>query len=218
MARLNWGVVAERFFETGVDRGVLYVGSNPGVVWDGLISVSENPTGGEPKPAYIDGYKFRNRASPEEFEATIDAFSAPKEFSVCEGGTIGLNGLFATQQPRRPFGMSYRTLVGNGIQGIDFGYQIHLVYNALVKPSSRARTTLNDASGAMVLSWGITTRAPRISAIKPTAHYVIDSRQTPLDLLHFIEGILYGSNESVSRLPLPDELVLLFSNYGGVDL
>ena len=217
MSRIVWGSPSERFFETGLDRGVLYVGNNPGVPWNGLVSVNESSVGGEARPAYIDGYKFRNTASPEEFEATIEAFSAPKEFSVCDGLASGLNGLFAAQQPRKTFGMSYRTQIGNGLRGLDFGYKIHLIYNALVTPSARSQTTMNETGDAMILSWGITTRPPRVSALKPTAHYIIDSRETPPGLRNLVEDILYGTNDANPRLPLPDELVLLFSNYGGVD-
>lgn len=214
MARLNWGVVAERFFETGVDRGVLYTGDGIGVPWNGLTSVSEAPTGGDPKPAYIDGRKFRNIASSEEFEATIEAFAAPKEFGPCDGSRSIQNGLIATQQPRQAFSFSYRTLIGNPVEGTELGYKIHLVYNALAGPASRSNGTIGDSTEASKLSWTVTTLPPSLTGYKPTAHFVIDSTQTPLGLLTAIEEILYGNDVNSARMPLVSELVAMFQSNG----
>ena len=175
MSRLTWGALGERYFETGVDRGVLYVGEDPGVAWNGLISVSESPTGGEAKPAYVDGYKFRNLASSEEFEATIDAFTAPKEFGPCDGTSAIQNGLFITQQPRKRFNFTYRTMVGNGAQGPDADYKIHLVYGCQAAPSEKGYTTVNDSPEAMALSWEFTTTPVAVTGHKDTALLVIDS-------------------------------------------
>lgn len=214
MSRLTWGALAERYYENGVDRGVLYVGVDAGVPWNGLVSVSESPTGGEAKPAYIDGYKFRNLASAEEFEATIDAFSAPKEFGPCDGTAAIQNGLFITQQPRKAFGFSYRTFVGDAVGGGESNYKIHLVYNALAAPSSQANNTLSDSAEAVTKSWSITTRSPMLTSHKPTAHFVIDSRYTPRGLLAAIEDILYGTDEYAPRLPDVDELMETFQSQG----
>src|SRR6478735_3456324 len=141
MTRLTWGDTGRRYFEAGTDRGVLFVGNNPGVPWNGLKSVSESPSGGEPKAYYVDGFKYLNVASAEEYAATIEAFSAPAEFGVCDGSMMLGNGLFATQQPRRPFHFTYRTRVGNDLEGVDHGHKIHLIYNALARPSSRNNQT-----------------------------------------------------------------------------
>lgn len=216
MSRLTWGVLTERFFETGVDRGVLYVGISAGVPWNGLVSVSESPTGGEPKPAYIDGYKFRNVASSEEFEATLDAFAAPKEFSPCDGSVSIQNGLIATQQPRRAFSLSYRTKVGNAVDGANHAYKIHLVYNALAAPAQRTNTTLSGSQGPNSLSWSLTTLPPSLTGYKPTAHWIIDSRTTPRGLLIAIEDIIYGTAAAEARMPLVSELVTLFKSEGPV--
>lgn len=214
MARLNWGVATERFFETGIDRGVLYTGDGVGVPWNGLTSVSESPTGGEAKPAYIDGYKFRNIASSEEYEATIEAFSSPKEFGPCDGSRAIHNGLIATQQPRQAFNFSYRTLVGNAVEGPELGYKIHLVYNALAGPAQRSNGTVSDSVEASRMSWGVTTLPPSLTGMKPTAHFVIDSRETPRGLLAAIEDILYGTEVNSARMPLVSELVTMFQSNG----
>ncbi|MBK8748771.1 MAG: hypothetical protein IPM04_13185 [Saprospiraceae bacterium] len=216
MARLNWGVVAERFFETGVDHGVLYTGDGIGVPWNGLTSVNETPIGGDPKPAYIDGRKFRNIASSEEFEATIEAFAAPKEFGPCDGSRSIQNGLIATQQPRQAFNFSYRTLIGNPIEGAEFGYKIHLVYNALAGPAQRTNGSIKDSTEASRLSWAITTLPPSLSNYKATSHFVIDSRETPRGLLAAVEDILYGTEINSARMPLVSELVTMFQSEGPV--
>lgn len=210
MSRLTWGAIDERFYETGVDCGVLYVGTDAGVAWNGLVSVSESTSGGEAKPAYIDGYKFRNTASSEEFEATIEAYSAPKEFRVCDGTMSIQNGLFATQQPRRTFSFSYRTRIGNAVDGADHAYKIHLVYNALAAPAERSNKTIGDSAEAATLSWSLTTLPPQITGYKPTAHFVIDSREVPSALMASIEDILYGTDAASARIPSATELIALF--------
>ena len=212
MSRLVWGSFGERFYETGVDRGVLFIDDNEGVPWNGLVSVSESPSGGSPRPYYLDGIKYANVSSAEEFEATIEAFSSPPEFSPCDGSSQIHNGLFATQQPRKQFSMSYRSLVGNDIEGQDHAYKIHLVYNALAAPSERPNTTLNDSADPTVFSWHISTLPPPITGLKPTSHFVIDSRSTDPAVLAMVEETLYGSDMITSSIPTPDELVALFTS------
>lgn len=211
MPRLSWSATGERFYETGVDRGVLYVGTNPGVAWTGLTSVSESPSGGEPKAYYIDGIKYLNLSSAEEFEATINAFNSPSEFGPCDGTVSIQNGLFVTQQPRKPFGLSYRTKVGNDIDGSDHAYKIHLVYNALAAPSERSNNTVGDSTEPNSLSWSITTLPPLVTGFKPTAHFLIDSRLTSQEVLIEVEDILYGSDANSPRLPSAQELIDLFT-------
>jgi len=214
MTKLAWGSHGERFFEAGVDRGVLYLSGQDGVPWNGLKAVNESPTGGEPQPYYVDGYKYLNVASVEEYKATLEAYTSPIEFAPCEG-TKGIhNGLFATQQPRVSFNLSYRTLVGNDAEGVDHGYKIHIVYNALAAPAQRNhQTTTSGSSTPVGLSWSITTTPPKMSGLKPTAHFVIDSRYTPLDLMVQIEDILYGSDDNEAYLPTPTELIDIMNSY-----
>lgn len=209
MTRLSWNTVGERFYEGGVDRGVLYV-DGLGVTWPGLVSVAESPTGGEARPYYVDGYKYLNLASSEEFEATIEAFSAPREFGPCEGINSAYAGLLITQQPRQSFDFSYRTKIGNDLEGIDHGYKIHLVYNALAAPSERAHTTLGTSGEAPVRSWSITTLAPKITGFRPTAHFIVDSRTTSQITLVAIEDFLYGTELTAPAMPTVSELMTLF--------
>lgn len=210
MPRLSWDGVGERLYETGVDRGVLYVSDAPGVAWPGLISVDESPSGGEAKPHYIDGVKYLNISAAEEFEATLNSFYSPVEFGPCDGVVSVQNGLFATQQPRKQFGFSYRTKVGNDVHGSDYAYKIHLVYNALAAPSSRNNSTLGDSADPSTFSWAITTLPPSITGYKRTSHLVIESRSTDPTILANVEDVLYGDDSDAASLPSPDDLIAIF--------
>jgi hypothetical protein len=209
MARLIWGASGERYYEDGVDQGVLYT-NGVGVPWNGLTTVNEAPSGGEPTPYYIEGIKYRNLSAAEEFVATIQAFSSPPEFAVCDGMVSIHNGLYAGEQPREPFDLCYRTKVGNDLDE-DLGYKLHLVYNALAAPSERANNTLAEDTELMGLSWTISTMAPPLVNHRPSAHFVIDSRTTDPEVLTDLEDILYGSVSLISSMPTPTELVALFA-------
>lgn len=209
MTRLTWDAPGERFYESGIDRGVLYV-QGEGYAWPGLVSVSENPTGGEATPYYIDGYKYLNVASAEEFEATIEAFFAPSAFGACMGVNQTYGGLMITQQPKKSFGFCYRTLVGNDTEALEHGYKIHLVYNALAGPSKRTYSTITDRGEAQVQTWDITTRAPQLSGFRPTAHFVVDSRFTESDVMAEVEDLIYGTETSAPRQPRVAELLNMF--------
>jgi hypothetical protein len=213
MAELIWGNPGERYFEAGVDRGVLYLPGEEGVAWNGLISVSESPSGGEAEPYYLDGVKYANRASTEEFAASIEAYTYPDEFAVCDG-TASLEqetrGLFATQQKRKPFGLSYRTRVGNDGDSTDHAYKIHIVYNAMANPSERNYQTLSDEAEAMPFSWDITATPMPIPGLYYSAHLMVDSRNAYPWAIAAIEKVLYGSEDTPPTLPTPQELIDLF--------
>jgi hypothetical protein len=213
VARLTWGTIGKRYFEVGVDRGVLYPQVGPGVPWNGLTGVSEAPSGGEPRPYYLDGYKYLNVSSDEEFSATIEAISAPFELSECDGSREFLPGLFVTQQTRKSFGMAYRTRVGNDDDGVDHAYKIHLVYNALASVSTRDNKSRSNSIDLMTLSWEISTLPPDIVGYRPSAHFVVDSRKTPALLMAQLEDLLYGSNSNDPYLPSVDEIMDLFANF-----
>jgi hypothetical protein len=173
--------------------------------------VAESPSGGDAKPYYLDGVKYLNLSAAEEFEATINAFYSPREFAACDGMSQIHNGLLATQQPRQSFGLSYRTLLGNDTDGSEFGYKIHLVYNALAAPASKTSTTIGSSADPTDFSWDITTLPPPITGYKPTAHLIIDSSTTDPAVLLEVENIIYGSVSTSARQPSPDELVAIFA-------
>lgn len=210
MARMEWNVAGSRFYEAGVDRGVLYIGEDPGVPWIGLISVEEEISGGEATPYYIDGAKYLNLSASEEFQATITAYTYPVEFSQCDGTERVRPGLLFSQQKRKSFGFSYRTRVGNDIGGTDHAYKIHLIYEALATPSTRSTSSFADSIEASDFSWGLTTKPPSVSGYAPTSHVVVDSRYTHPDTLADIEDILYGTESTVPRLLSAEELIEIF--------
>lgn len=217
MSRLVWGNSGEHFYEAGVDRGVLYIDEHPGVPWVGLISVTENATGGEANPYYLDGVKYSNRSSPEDFEATITAYTYPDLFAQCDGTHQPRSGLFITHQRKKTFGFSYRSMVGNDLSN-EQGYKIHIVYNALASPTERENATINDEIEPLEFSWTITTRPPAMAGYKPTAHVVIDSRYTDPAILSIVEDILYGNDTDTARLPTFPELVDAFDTISGLTI
>ncbi len=209
MARLDWDAAGEHFYEAGVDRGVLYVDGQPGIVWNGLTSITESPTGGEAKSYYLDGVKHVNNPAAEEFEATLTAYTYPDAFSECDGTRQPRSGLFVSQQRRKSFGLSYRTKVGSD-QSEDLGYKIHVIYNALASPTQRENSTLTDSTEPNDFSWAITTKPPSISGYKPMAHVVIDSRLTDPSVLELVEDMLYGTDEDTASLPSFAEFIDIF--------
>lgn len=212
MSKLVWDQTGEREYETGVKNGVLYVqgegGTYPkGVAWNGLISVTESPSGAEATALYADDIKYLNLMSNEEFGATIEAYMSPEEFDQCDGTASIATGVSIGQQKRKTFGMAYKTTIGNDVDGNDYGYKIHLIYGALAAPSEKAYSTINDSPEAMTLSWELSTTPVNVKGFKPTASVVIDSTKADPTKLKKLEDILFGDESTEARLPLPDEIV-----------
>jgi hypothetical protein len=213
MPALVWDLVGDRYYETGIDHGVLYVPDASGVyadgvAWNGLTSVSETPTGAEATAQYADNIKYLNLISVEEFGATLEAFTYPEEFAQFDGLGVPSPGVFVGQQPRKTFGLSYRTRVGNDLEGDAYGYKLHLVYGCIASPSEKAYNTINDSPEAITFSWELSTTPVPVTGFKPTALVVIDSGLVDDGQLTTLEGILYGETDT-ARLPLPDEVISL---------
>lgn len=213
MSKLTWDATGERFYETGVKQGVLYVqeaGAYPkGVAWNGLTAVTESPSGAEATPLYADDIKYLNLLSNEEFGATIEAYTYPDEFMECDGSAALATGVYIGQQARKTFGMCYRTVLGNDTETNDYGYKLHLIYGALAAPSEKAYATINDSPEAITFSWEVTTTPVNVTGYKPTASITIDSTKVDADKLAALEAILYGDDDAEARLPLPDEIATL---------
>lgn len=219
MSKLVWDQIGERFYETGTDHGVLYKQGTDGkyvggVAWNGLTAVTESRSGAEANPFYADNIKYLNLYSNEEFGGTIEAYTYPDEFGECDGSAEIATGVIIGQQRRKAFGFSYRTKLGNDVDGDDYGYKIHLVYGAMASPSERSYATVNESPEAMTLSWEFTTTPINVEGFKPTAHVEIDSTKIDAEKLKSLEAILYGSEEAEARMPLPDELVELVGAAG----
>ncbi len=224
MSKLVWDKTGERLYETGVDHGVLYpVGENgtypKGVAWSGLTGVTESPSGAEANNIYADNIKYLCLMSAEEFGATIEAYTYPDEFAVCDGSAQIAEGVTIGQQVRKTFGISYRSIEGNDTEGDDYGYKLHLIYGAKASPSEKGYQSVNDSPEAIAFSWEITTTPVEISAtdpstgkpFKPTASLTIESTKTDPAKLKAFEDILYGTEDTEARLPLPDEVISFFN-------
>lgn len=215
MAKLTWDDTGKRFYETGVDHGVLYLQNqqgayNTGVSWNGLTTVTESPSGAEANPQYADNIKYLNLISAEEFGCTIEAFTYPDEFAQCDGTATPVAGVAVGQQTRKTFGLSYRTKLGNDIDGTDYGYKLHLVYGALAAPSEKAYATINDSPEAITFSWEVTTTPVDVPNLKPTATLTIDSTKVASAQLAELEALLYGTAGTDAQLPLPGDVIAIF--------
>lgn len=215
MTRVQWDNVGERVYQTGVDRGVLYRPDNTGdyvngYAWNGLSAVTESPSGAEANKQYADNIVYVNLRSAEEFGGTIEALTYPEEFEECDGSSSPQPGVTVGQQGRATFGLSYRTLVGNDLEGTDYGYKLHLIYGATASPSERAYATVNDSPEAITFSWEITTTPVAVTGLKPTASITIDSTKVDGAALSALEDLLYGTVGTDPSLPSPDEVLALF--------
>ena len=214
MAKLVWNEAGKRLYETGVDRGVLYVsdgigGYKKGVVWNGLVSVNESPSGAEATPLYAGNVKYVELMSNEEFGASIEAYTYPEEFEQCDGSAELADGITIGQQPRKSFGLCYRTKIGNDTAGDEHGYKIHLIYGAKAAPTEKSYTTINDSPEAITFSWEITTTPIEVAGHKPTATLTIDSTKVTPTALTAIETKLYGDTTGEATLPTPAEILAL---------
>lgn len=212
MTKLAWNAPGARKFETGVSNGVLYPKIGKGVSWNGLLSFKNSSIGGEPVPYYLDGVKYLNYSSGEEFVGALDAYTYPEEFEECEGIYKNSKGLYLFEQKRKMFGFSYQTKIGNDISGDDEGYKIHLIYNALVAPSGKDYASVGEDMSPSVFSWAISTIPIIIPGHAPTAHLAVLSTKTNYYLLRAIEDILYGSANTEPRMPSANELYQIFVN------
>lgn len=214
MSKIVWDKTGERFYETGVDHTVLYPIDaeglyNGGVAWNGITAINESPSGAEPNNLYADNIKYLVLVGAEDFGLTIEAYTYPDEWEQCDGSAEIAPGVLAGQQNRKIFGLSYRTKLGNDVDGQDHGYKLHLVYGGLASPSERGYQTVNDSPEPINPSWEVTTTPVDVPGFKPTARLIITSTKADPAKLAALETILYGSEEAEPRLPLPEEVIEL---------
>lgn len=199
---LEWDTTGEKFYETGVKKGVLYVYDSTnkkygdGVAWNGLTAVTESPSGAEASPLYADDIKYLNLVSAEEFGATIEAYTYPDAFGVCDGSAEVATGMYAGQQSRSTFAFAYQTVVGNDVLNNDYGYKLHIVYGCLAAPSEKAYATINDSPEAITFSWEVSTTPVDVTIggkVKKTALITLDSIKVGKKAMDLIEAQLYGT-------------------------
>lgn len=212
--RLEWDAPGERLYTYGLDRGVLYVGENPGVPWNGLVRVTRDTASVEVRSSYIDGVKYQNDAGPEEYGATLEAFYSPAEFDECDGTTQLREGFFAGSQPRKEFSLSYRTLIGSDASNRE--YKLHFVYNALAVPTAISHETLNSSPAPNTLAWNLTTRPVIFEGGAPSAYFSIETTGLPEWFLTELEEIMYGTDEQAPRMPTVAEIMAISDYSTGV--
>lgn len=212
MTALTWDGSGTRLYETGVDKGVLYIPDsngvyNTGYAWNGLTAVTESPSGAESSAQYADNIKYLNLISAEQFGATLEAFTYPDAFAQCDGSVAPITGVLIGQQSRKTFGLSYRTRIGDDLVGTDKGYKLHLVWGATAAPTEKSYATINDSPEAITFSWEISTSPVAVSGQKPTASMTIDSTKVDPTKLAALELVLYGDTGVDPLLPTPDAVI-----------
>ena len=216
MTRLQWNAPGERIFFTGLDRGVLFVEDRPGVPWNGLVGISEKPSGGLVTPRYVDGRKYLNEASIEEYAATISAYTYPDLFEECDGVFFDGFGVGYGQQQRKPFSVAYRTLVGNDLESSDFAYRLHMVYDLTAEPSTVDHGSMSDTVNPNIFAWNVTSLPvePIYPGLQPVSHVIFDSRRVSKQIMEKVESWLYGTAFTEPRLPRFAEFDELLTVYG----
>ena len=212
---LKWDQPGEKLYETGVEQLALFVqsaaGTYPkGVAWNGVTAVNESPSGADETALYANDSKYLGLRAKEDYGCTIEAYTYPDEFEQCDGSAEVATGVTIGQQTRKPFGMAYKTLIGNDTEGESHGYKLHLVYNATASPSEKSHSTINESPEAVTMSWEVTTTPLPINGYKPSSQITINSTKVNADKLTAFEKIIYGSSEADARLPLPDEVISHF--------
>lgn len=226
MTKLEWDKTGERQFENGIEQVALFVKDNKGayqkgVAWNGVTKISESPEGGDSEAKYANNGIYLNLIAPEKFNGNISAYTSPEEFDMCDGSAQVMNsgqavaGLSATAQTRMPFGLAYKTNIGNDTVGTAFGYKLHLVYNATASVSSRDYSTINESPEANELSWDFTTIAVPVPGLRPSAHLIIDSTKAEKENLAKLEEAIYGGDSTESKLPAPAEVIAILSGQAG---
>lgn len=216
MAKLVWDQAGEKTYETGVEQCALYPMNEgtygTGVAWNGVTAITESPSGAEQTSLYANNAKYVTLTSVEEFGATIEAYTYPDEFAVCDGSAEIVKGVKIGQQTRVPFGLAYKTKVGNDTEGENHAYLLHIIYGATAAPSEKAYNTINDSPEAITFSWELSTTPVNVAGHKPTASVIIDSRTADPTKLQELEKKLYGDDSvGTPTLPMPDEIVSIMT-------
>lgn len=220
MSKLVWDQIGQRQYETGVEQGAIYPMTSSGTfdkgaAWNGLTAVTESPSGAESTALYANNKKYGELTSAEEFGGTIEAYMYPDEFAECNGEKEMVTGVKIAQQARKAFGLVYKTLIGNDVEGTKFGYKLHFVYNAKAKPSEKANNTVNESPEAGTMSWEFTTTPVSVEGFDAAAHVVVDSTKVDEEKLKALEAIVYGSESEEARLPMPNEIADIISGTQG---
>lgn len=212
MTRVVWDASGQRLYQTGIDRGMIYLEDGTVSTWNGLVSVTESPSGADPVATYIDGQKVLNVPGGENYEATIESISLPVNAAACAGWGILQYGLYASNQPKQTFGFSYRTLIGNDVSGTEFGYRIHVIFNCTAKSADFTHETTSESPSVKAYNWGLTAVPVSFSGLRPTAHVIFDTRIQTAPTITAVEALLYGDDDNDPAMPTTDQIALLLSS------
>lgn len=213
MTQLVWNQIGDRRYETGVDRGVLYLPDDTGVAWNGLTAVDEDGSATTSTAYYFDGVKYLEKRKTGTYSGTLQALTYPDEFLPFDGYQTVHEGLLASDQPVRDyFGLSYRTLVGNDLEGQDYGYKLHLLYNLVATPETKTFNTVSSSIGITPFSWKISGVPIPVPGFRPTNHFVLDSSRMHPGFLEILEEILYGTDDTSPTMPTPEELIAILQD------
>lgn len=212
MTRVTWDASGQRLYQSGVDRGMIYLEDGTVSTWSGLVSVTESPSGGDPVATYLDGQKVLDVPGGDNYEATIESMSLPLNAAASAGWGILQYGLYASNQPKQSFGFSYRTLIGNDISGTEFAYRIHVIFGCTAKSSDFTHETIKDQPSVKTYSWGVTAVPVSFTGRRPTAHVIFDTRVQSSPTITAIEALLYGNDETDAVMPTTDQIALLLSS------
>lgn len=211
MSKLIWDQIGERVYETGIEQVALYPqveGAYPkGVAWNGVTAFNLSPSGAEPTPLYANNKKYLTLMSVEELGGTIEAYTYPDEWAECDGSAVAVAGVFIGQQPRKPFGLVGKTIIGNDTEMTKYGYKLHIVYGGLASPSAQDNATINDSPEAKTMSWEFSTTPVAVPGYESTSYLCIDSTKVDAEKLAALEKVLYGDAEAEARLPMPSEIL-----------
>lgn len=209
MTLLTWNTFGTRRFETGIDKGVLYIPGSNGLAWNGLVSVNEAPDGGAVSSFYQDGKKYADFVGTVDYKAAVEAFTYPDEFERCLGVQPLAGGAYVSGQRPSTFGFSYRTRIGNDLVGTAFAYKLHIVYGCTAAPYDRSYKTIGEVADPDTFSFDISAVPVAVTGRQATAHFILDSRYTNSAKLALVEERLYGSSDTIPHLPVIDDIVEL---------
>lgn len=216
MAVLQWDKVGERFYQTGVNKAVLYLHDGTVAVWNGLTSV-EDTDNSTLTSYWLDGVKYLDSLAPGDFAGKLKAYTYPDEFDRVNGVGEVAEGLRYYDQPSKSFNLSFQTKLANDLEGTEYGYKIHLLYNLIANPETYAFPSLTGGTNAPIeFAWILSGTPPKISGYRPTAHITIDSNETRPDILQSIEDIIYGTDLTNPRFPSIDEIRNIFQAVGAL--
>jgi len=214
MTSLVWDQVGERFYQTGIDKGVLGLQDGTVVAWNGLTSMDDG-TNSEVKSYYLDGVKFLEHVTPGDFVGKLSAFTYPDEFERCLGVQELVGGLFVHEQPPELFNLAYRTKIGTDLDE-DYGYVIRLLYNLSAIPDSFKYDSIKNPIEPGEFSWSLSGIPQTVYERRASTQISINSNTADPTSLQLLEDTLYGTDTTEPHFPSILEVRHIFNELVGL--